>query len=219
MLTQYVTRSFETGATIAAAGKIGTESKMHSGKAKSNADDLHLLARISHGEQKALAELYDKYARLIYSLALRIVRNEDDARELQQDVFLLVWHKAALFDNDRGTFVTWLVTLARNKSINTLRSRLYKKSALEANQDIGDITSDSTVNNRTPEHDILETDERRNILRALEQIPEVQRKALYLSYYEGYSQSEIATKLGAPLGTIKTRMRKGMMKLAVLLAE
>ena len=136
-----------------------------------------------------------------------------------QDVFLQVWNKAALFDHERGTFVTWLVTLAHNKAINTLRSRRYKKSAQEAKQDIADITSDSTVDHHTPERDALETDERRNIMRALGQIPEQQRKALYLSYYEGYSQSEIAEMLGEPLGTIKTRMRKGMMKLANILAE
>lgn len=188
-------------------------------KEKSNHEDLHLLSQISQGDQKSLAILYDKYERLIYSLTLRIVRNEDEARELQQDVFLQVWHKAALFDNERGTFVTWLVTLAHNKSINTLRSRRYKKSALEAKQDIADINHESTIDHHTPLRDTMESDERRHILSALEQIPELQRKALYLAYYEGYSQSEIAEMLGEPLGTIKTRMRKGMMKLVSILGE
>ncbi|MEI8134897.1 MAG: sigma-70 family RNA polymerase sigma factor [bacterium] len=186
-------------------------------KEKSNDEDLHLLGRIAQGDQGALADLYDKYAKLIYSLTLRIVRNEDEARELQQDVFLQVWHKANLFDNERGKFITWLVTLAHNKSINTLRSRRFKKSALEAKQDISEITSDATTDYSTPEHDAIVNDERKNVLAALEQIPEAQRKALYLSYYEGYSQSEIAEMLGEPLGTIKTRMRKGMMKLAEML--
>jgi RNA polymerase sigma-70 factor (ECF subfamily) len=209
----------QADAQIAVGGEIRTGGKMRIEKEKSNEEDLRLLAMISQGQEKALAQLYDKYGRLIYSLTLRIVRNEEEARELQQDVFLQVWNKAALFDNERGTFVTWLVTLAHNKSINTLRSRRYKKSAQEAKQDIADITSDSTIDHQTPERHALETDERRNILRALDQIPEMQRKALYLSYYEGYSQSEIAEMLGEPLGTIKTRMRKGMMKLAGILAE
>lgn len=203
-----------------AGGGIRTAPRMRTvDKEKSNHEDLHLLGLISQGDQKALAILYDKYERLIYSLTLRIVRNEDEARELQQDVFLQVWHKAALFDNERGTFVTWLVTLAHNKSINTLRSRRYKKSALEAKQDIADINHESTVDHHTPLRDAMESDERRHILSALDQIPELQRKALYLAYYEGYSQSEIAELLGEPLGTIKTRMRKGMMKLVSILGE
>jgi RNA polymerase sigma-70 factor (ECF subfamily) len=202
-----------------AGGEIRSVPKMRIDKEKSNHEDLQLLSLISQGDQKALAVLYDKYGRLIYSLTNRIVRNEEEARELQQDVFLQVWHKAGLFDNERGSFVTWLVTLAHNKSINTLRSRRYKKSAQEAKQDIGDITHDSTVDHHTPLRDAMESDERRHVLNALEQIPEMQRKALYLSYYEGYSQSEIAEMLGEPLGTIKTRMRKGMMKLVAILGE
>ncbi|MFI5263175.1 MAG: sigma-70 family RNA polymerase sigma factor [Candidatus Kapaibacterium sp.] len=205
--------------SIVAGGEIRSVAKMRTDKNMSNQEDLQLLARISQGDQKSLATLYDKYARLIYSLTLRIVRNEEEARELQQDVFLQVWQKAALFDNERGSFVTWLVTLAHNKSINTLRSRRYKKSAKEAKQDIADITSDSTVSHHTPLSDAMESDERRHVLAALEQIPELQRKALYLSYYEGYSQSEIAEMLGEPLGTIKTRMRKGMMKLVAILGD
>lgn len=206
--------------TDIAGGEIRIGTRLRNvDKEKSNYEDLHLLSQISQGDQKSLAILYDKYERLIYSLTLRIVRNEDEARELQQDVFLQVWDKAALFDNERGTFVTWLVTLAHNKSINTLRSRRYKKSALEVKQDIADITHESTVDHHTPLRDAMENDERRHILGALEQIPELQRKALYLAYYEGYSQSEIAEMLGEPLGTIKTRMRKGMMKLVSILGE
>jgi RNA polymerase sigma-70 factor, ECF subfamily len=207
------------GDAIVAGGGIRSGVKLRTDKSLSNEEDLKLLALISQGDQKSLAVLYDKYGRLIYSLTLRIVRNEEEARELQQDVFLQVWHKAALFDNERGSFVTWLVTLAHNKSINTLRSRRYKKSAQEAKQDIADITHDSTVDHQTPLADAMENDERRHVLAALEQIPELQRKALYLSYYEGYSQSEIAEMLGEPLGTIKTRMRKGMMKLVAILGE
>jgi RNA polymerase sigma-70 factor (ECF subfamily) len=218
-MPQKVTEAI-THREISAGGEIHSAPKMRNGdKEKSNQEDLQLLTLISQGDEKALAMLYDKYGRLIFSLTLRIVRNEEEARELQQDVFLQVWHKAALFDNERGTFVTWLVTLAHNKSINTLRSRRYKKSAQEAKVDIADITHDAVVDHQTPLRDAMESDERRHVLNALEQIPELQRKALYLSYYEGYSQSEIAEMLGEPLGTIKTRMRKGMMKLVSILNE
>jgi RNA polymerase sigma-70 factor (ECF subfamily) len=194
-------------------------SKMRVEKENSNETDLLLLAKILQGNEHALALLYDKYGRLIYSLTLRIVQKEEEARELVQDVFLQVWHKAALFDNERGSFATWLVTLAHNKSINTLRSRRYKKIGLEAKFDLSTITSDLIVNHRTPERDALESDERRIVLNALEQIPALQQKALYMAYYEGYSHSEIARMLDEPLGTIKTRIRKGMMKLALILAR
>ena len=205
--------------TTVSSGAIRSTSKMRIDKVKSNEEDLQLLSRISEGDQKSLALLYDKYGRLIFSMTMRIVRNEDEARELQQDIFLQVWHKAGLFDNERGTFITWLVTLAHNKSINTLRSRRYKKSALEAKQDIAEITGEPTTNHQTPLSDMMETDERRHVLAALDQIPEAQRKAIYLSYYEGYSQSEIAEMLGEPLGTIKTRMRNGMMRLVDILGQ
>jgi RNA polymerase sigma-70 factor (ECF subfamily) len=198
---------------------IRPASKMRVEKENSNETDLLLLSKVLQGNEHALALLYDKYGRLIYSLTLRIVQKEEEARELVQDVFLQVWHKAALFDNERGSFATWLVTLAHNKSINTLRSRRYKKSALEAKFDLGTITNDLIVNHRTPERDILESDERRIVLNALEQIPALQQRALYLAYYEGYSHSEIANMLDEPLGTIKTRIRKGMMKLALILAR
>ncbi len=196
-----------------AGGEIGSLRKIRTDKYTSNQEDLQLLARIAHRDQKSLAILYDKYARLIYSLTMRIVRSEDEARELQQDVFLQVWNKAGLFDNERGTFVTWLVTLAHNKSINTLRSKRYKKTALEAKQDISEIANEATTSHQTPLSDVMETDERHQMMQALLQLPEMQRKAIYMSYYEGYSQSEIAEILCEPLGTIKTRMRKGMMKL------
>ncbi|MEP7235194.1 MAG: sigma-70 family RNA polymerase sigma factor [Ignavibacteriota bacterium] len=204
---------------ISAQSEIRSLRKMRSDKSMSNEEDLRLLAGISQGDQKSLAILYDKYAKLIYSLTLKIVRNEEEAGELQQDVFLQVWQKAALFDNERGSFVTWLVTLAHNKAINTLRSRRYKKSALEARMDIADITTDATIDHQTPLTETMESDERRRMMAALDQIPELQRKALYMAYYEGYSQSEIAEMLGEPLGTIKTRMRKGMMKLVAILGE
>ncbi len=217
--TSYNQKFSPQSETSTSGAPIRSVPKMRIDKEKSNQEDLDLLARISEGDQKSLAILYDKYAKLIYSLTMRIVRSEDDARELQQDVFLQVWHKAGLFDNERGSFVTWLLTLAHNKSINTLRSRRYKKSALETNDDIAEITNDQTTTHHTPLSEVIESDERHQVKQALDQLPELQRNAIYLSYYEGYSQSEIAGMLGEPIGTIKTRMRNGMLKLVGILGE
>ncbi len=183
-------------------------------------EDEKLLARIANADQDALSSLYDKYQRRIYSLVLRIVRNEDDAAEVMQDVFLQVWEKAGLFDQDRGSFGAWLATLAHNKAVNLLRSRRYKKAALEVRQDAAELSAnpgEATVERRTPLDEQVESGERERMLALLEQIPEAQRVALTMAYYDGLSQTEIAEALGVPLGTVKTRMRQGMIKLRDML--
>ena len=188
----------------------------------SNTEDLTLLAQVSQKDQQALETLYEKYQRIVYSLVLRIVRDEDEASELLQDVFVQVWQKADLFDNDRGNFTTWLLTLAHNKAINTLRSKAYKKRSLESRGDADDImkwAGQTAIEASTPLSEQIADDARGQVLDALRKIPDTQREALTLAYYEGLSQSEIAEKLGVPLGTVKTRMRQGMIKLKELLGD
>ncbi|HEY6170712.1 MAG TPA: sigma-70 family RNA polymerase sigma factor, partial [Candidatus Kapabacteria bacterium] len=170
----------------------------------------------------ALIRLYDKYRRSVYSMLLRIVKIESEAEELLQDVFMQVWEKAELFDAERGYFDTWLFTLTHNKAINTLRSKLYKKNAQEDRKDIQDlaaVVTPRTTQETTPLSEQEDADDRKAVLGALDKIPSDQRDALMLAYYEGLSQSEIAGKTGVPLGTIKTRMRQGMIKLQGLLGE
>ncbi len=201
-------------------GEIRSGSLVRINRKDSEAEDLLLLARIARSDADALSRLYDKYQRKVYSAVLQIVRNQEDAAEVLQDVFLQVWEKAGLFDGDRGTFGAWLATLAHNKAINVLRSRRFKKSALEIKQDfeqLSGILSAQTVDSRTALDNQIEDDERKQMLALLDQIPETQRTALILAYYSGYSQSEIAENLEIPLGTVKTRMRQGMIKLRELL--
>jgi RNA polymerase sigma-70 factor (ECF subfamily) len=189
---------------------------------RSNDLDLVLLAEIARKNEDALIRLYDKYRRSVYSMLLRIVKIDSEAEELLQDVFMQVWEKAELFDAERGYFDTWLFTLTHNKAINTLRSRLYKKNAQEDRKDIQDlaaVVSPQTTQETTPLSEQEDADDRKAVLHALDKIPGEQRDALMLAYYEGLSQSEIAGKLGVPLGTIKTRMRQGMIKLQGLLGE
>jgi RNA polymerase sigma-70 factor, ECF subfamily len=188
----------------------------------SNSEDLTLLGQVSQKDQQALEALYEKYQRIVYSLVLRIVRDEDEASELLQDVFVQVWQKADLFDKDRGNFSTWLLTLAHNKAINTLRSKAYKKRSLETRGDDDEImrlAGEAVTNVSTPLSEQIADDARVQVLDALRKIPEAQREALTLAYYEGLSQSEIAEKLGVPLGTVKTRMRQGMLKLKEFLGD
>lgn len=189
---------------------------------ESNEFDLLLLSEISRKNEDALIRLYDKYRRSVYSMLLKIVKIESEAEELLQDVFMQVWEKAELFDAERGYFDTWLFTLTHNKAINTLRSRLYKKNAQEDRKDFQDLAalvSPQTTEAATPLSEQEAADDRTAVLNALNSIPADQREALVLAYYEGLSQSEIADQLGIPLGTIKTRMRQGMIKLQRLLGE
>lgn len=206
--------------SIGPGGEIRSGGLARRPKGSTAEADESLLSKISGGDTEALAKLYDKYQRRIYSLVLKIVRNEDDAAEVMQDVFLQVWEKAGLFDQDRGSFGAWLSTLAHNKAINLLRSRRFKKSALEVRQDLEELssqTNEATIERRTALDEQIESSEREAMLALLNQIPEAQRTALTMAYYSGYSQTEIADALGVPLGTIKTRMRQGMMKLRDML--
>ncbi len=205
---------------MAADGAIRNVEHLRILRKDSALEDLELLARISTGDSAALSRIYDKYKRKIYSLVLQIVKREEDASEIVQDVFLQVWDKATLFDDGRGTFSAWLSTLAHNKAINVMRSRRFKKSAQEVTQDLNDLSelgSEHTVEHRTALDEQIEDDERSQIMEVLNRIPSEQRTTLIMAYYSGYSQSEIAEALGVPLGTIKTRMRQGMIKLRELL--
>jgi RNA polymerase sigma-70 factor (ECF subfamily) len=189
---------------------------------ESPTEDLMLVARIVRADAQALARLYEKYQRKVYSVVLRIVKTEEDAREILQDVFMQVWQKANLFEANRGSFSAWLVTLAHNKAINLLRSRRAKKTALEIKQDLeqlSELITDRTIETRTALDLQVESDEREHLLALLELIPVEQKTALVMAYYGGYSQSEIAKALGEPLGTIKTRMRQGMIRLHQLIGN
>ena len=205
-----------------AGGANRTGYRLRIDREGSNDFDLLLLGEIARKNEDALMRLYDKYRRSVYSMLLRIVKLESEAEELLQDVFMQVWEKAELFDAERGYFDTWLFTLTHNKAVNTLRSRLSKKSALEDRKDIQDlanVVSPQTTQETTPLSEQESADDRSAVLTALNNIPSDQRDALMLAYYDGLSQSEIAEKLGVPIGTIKTRMRQGMIKLQGLLKE
>jgi len=185
-------------------------------------EDKDVLRRLQERDEQALLLLYDKYQRLVYSLAIKIVRDEHEAEELVQEVFLQVWEKAALFNSERGAFESWLITLTHNRAIDLLRSKRYKQRAAEDRLDpldLASISTESTTLKRTALQETIEFDERALVKQALSKISPEQRESLELAYYEGYSQSEIAEKLQVPLGTIKTRMRQGMIKLSGFLKE
>jgi RNA polymerase sigma-70 factor, ECF subfamily len=174
---------------------------------RSQASEVKLLHDIARGDEGALARLYDQYRVILFGLLMRILNNREEAEDVLQDVFLQVWRRAHDFDETRGKPFTWLVTLARSRGIDRLRQLAARQRlATSVAQDQPEEASDALSAT-------FKSEQRQTVTRALAELPEDQRKALMLAYYDGLTQSEIASKLNAPLGTIKTRMRAGLMKL------
>ncbi|MGH9944665.1 MAG: sigma-70 family RNA polymerase sigma factor [Pyrinomonadaceae bacterium] len=176
--------------------------------------DADLLRAVARGDESALASIYNRYSSILLGLLLRILHSRPEAEDVLQEVFVQVWRRAADFDEARGRAFTWLVTLARSRAIDRLRAidsrdRAVNNAAmLSPSEDVSDASDDA-----------LRSERAEIVRRALAGIPEEQRRALMLAYYEGLTQSEIAARLNQPLGTVKTRMRSGMIKLRELLGE
>ena len=176
-------------------------------------NDVDLLKAIARQDESALAELYDRYRVILFGLLVRILNSREEAEDVLQEVFLQVWRRAADFDESRGRPFTWLVTLARSRGIDRLRSlgareRVAIAGAREPSEEVSDAVADA-----------FKSEQRSLVNTALAQLPDEQKRPLMLAYFEGLTQSEIATKLGAPLGTVKTRMRAGLMKMRELIGN
>ena len=148
----------------------------------------------------------------LYGLLLRILSRAEDAQEALQETFVKAWSSAASFDPQRGSEVAWLIAIARSRGIDRIRARRVRTTReSEAGKDISIRTGD--VETSTGVDHAVASQERRAVRSALQELPEAQRTALELAYFEGLSQTEIAERTGEPLGTIKTRMQLGMKKL------
>ena len=167
-----------------------------------------LLPAVASGNVSAFEELYDRYASTVYGLLLRIVGNADDAQEVLQETFVKAWTSAKMFDSVRGSEMAWLISIARSRGIDRLRSR---KMRVEREDEAG--REISFLEHTTSADPAIQSQERSAVRGALAELPDAQRVALELAYFEGLSQSEIAARLAEPLGTIKTRMQLGMKKL------
>jgi RNA polymerase sigma-70 factor, ECF subfamily len=179
-------------------------------------DDEALLARIANSDSQALALLYERYARLVYSLALRILGSGELAEDIVQETFWRVWRRSATYRTGRGSVVGWISGIARNLSIDELRRQRARPNEVydtETNPVLRNI-----VDRRMDVAGVaLESERRQQIAAALQQMTAEQRQAIELAYFGGLSQSEIAERLHSPIGTIKTRIRSGLRKLREIL--
>lgn len=177
-----------------------------------NKEDLALLQRIQRRDEQALSKLYDRYASLLYMLTLRIVSSAQEAEDILQEVFLQVWNKSNSYMRERGTVYSWIITLCRNKAIDRVRSKRYKQQSKEIKLDEAETIVD-TQPATNPLQTVVLKEYQEIVTAAKKRLSNIEVKILDLSYFGGYSQSEIARILKMPLGTVKTKMRQGIMKL------
>lgn len=180
-------------------------------------DDKKLMSLIARSQEGALAQLYDRYNRLVFSLAYAIIHDRATAEEITLDVFMRVWQKAALYRPDQAKVSTWLTHITRNHAIDVLRRRAARPEQHAVTWE--DEGPGFDLPGPTPADSAEERMRRERIHDALARLPADQRQALYLAYFEGYTQSQIADTLRQPLGTIKTRMRLALHKLRDFLQD
>ena len=174
-----------------------------SGTQMPNLDESALIERIRSGDETAMADMYDRYSGIVYGVALRVLGNTTAAEDVLQEVFLQLWRNPQVFDANRGKLPAWLAVIARNRAIDHLRKR-------PPEDDIEDLPISTGVNLENEAAQRLAIDKIRGVLA---QLPQDQRRALEMAFFEGMTHTEIAAKSGEPLGTIKTRIRTGLLVL------
>lgn len=168
--------------------------------------DAALVKQMTAGDEGALSVVYDRYSAMLFGMLMRVLNNKQTAEEVLQDIFLQLWRSADKFDPARGSLPAWLLVIGRNRAISRLRGRpslevLEETEGLYANT----LASTANIEDEASRMELMET-----LKAALAQLPAEQRQAVELAYFEGMTQTEIATKTGSPLGTVKTRMRSAM---------
>lgn len=182
------------------------------------ATDERLVEALEVRDERALETLYDRYGDYVYSVCLRMVGDVQLSEDLSQEVFLRLWRRPDLYDTSRGKFVTWLLSVARNRAIDERRSRgrrfRHETPPSESNEE----TLEAVPASESRDVAIV-SEERVVVQKALAHLPPEQKLAIQLAYFGGYTQQEIAEGLRQPLGTVKTRIRLGLQKLRQLLIE
>lgn len=178
-----------------------------------NITEENLIMSLKNKDMNALETLYNNYSKAVFSVIVKIVNSREIAEELIQDVFLKVWNNIATYDTSKGRLYTWLIGIARNLAIDTLRSKDYKKNSYKSLDYINDVSYNE------PGEDDHKAIELAGMDKYLEKLKEEQRVLIELSYFQGLTQKEISEQLGISLGTVKTRIRSAMMRLRELMKE
>ena len=173
--------------------------------------DEALVALVARGEEDALAALYDRFGRTAYGLALRVVRDAELAEDVVQEAFLSLWRSAGRFVPERSRAGTWLLTLVHRRAVDLVRREERRRAEpIESAPEAADAAAEEAPWLRL---------ERERVQAALASLPDAQREAIELAYYGGFTQAELADRLGQPLGTIKSRMFAGLARLGELLRD
>lgn len=183
------------------------------------ATDEQLMERIAQGDRGSFEALYELYSPLLYSICLRILRNPSDAQPVLHDVFWEVWRLAKRFDPERGTPRTYLMTLARSRSIDRLRGDRRRTATLQQAQSLGECTLEERMLTDEPASNAMRSENGELLGRALQTLTSAQQSVLQCAYFEGLTHCEIAEKLDLPLGTVKTNIRQSLIKLRKVLKQ
>ncbi|MBI4199902.1 MAG: sigma-70 family RNA polymerase sigma factor [Chloroflexi bacterium] len=179
--------------------------------------DEHLVVLVQAGQQEALAQLYDRYGRAVYGLALRLLQDTAQAEEVTQDVFVNLWMKASSFRPEKGRVVSWLLAMGHHRAVDQLRKRNREQSMQGVLLKEALLGGESAGEN--PVEAAQRSEEAQQVRSALTTLPQEQQEVVVLAYYHGFTQVEISQRLRQPLGTVKTRMRLAMHKLRAMLAQ
>jgi RNA polymerase sigma-70 factor (ECF subfamily) len=178
------------------------------------ATDTALLDEAARGDERAVGTLYDRYGRVLYAVAYRIVRNATDAEDVVLDTFGRAWSDAARFDARRGSVAAWLTVMARSRALDVVRSRARRERlTADAGRSEPGVAPGMGTSETRPDDETAARERERQVAAALATLSPPQRTAIELAFFEGLSHSEIAERLHEPLGTVKTRVRLGMQKL------
>jgi RNA polymerase sigma factor (sigma-70 family) len=194
---------------LALSARLGGRERM--GRDLAHLSDEALVALVARAEEAALAELYDRFGRVAYGLALRIMRDPALAEDAVQESFLAVWRSAGRFVAERGKASTWILTLVHRRAVDIVRREQRRRA--------DPLDAAPVATSETTEEEAWLRLRRTRVQEALRQLPDKQREAIELAYYGGFTQSELADRLGEPLGTIKSRMFAGLARLRELLVE
>lgn len=179
-------------------------------------DHIELLQRVGQGDRQSFAALYDRFSGVLFSTAFRVLNDQEAAEDVLQDVFIQIWEKAPLYDPTRGKPITWAMTLTRNRAIDRLRSTLRRNRLQDEVQ--RESETFEHFDNRTS-FDAAESGEKSKLVReAVQNLSKDQREAIELAFFSSLTHEEIAERLNEPLGTIKARIRRGMVRLRDVLS-